>query len=337
MSSQFTSNSLAFPGTTIRIKPVEGFPTLSYSESSITAVEKFLIASSDILKFINAVMPLVDLDLLTYRMPAERGVLGALPLRATGMNFEPQDVGLPGNPFGRDTRSGIPAKTYCENYYVTITYTVTNEGGSDDDQTDPSSSDTFSYHSMTGSGQTQTISPTQIEVVETDSGPLDQDADGNVNTAALRRSTEHNLLQPIVRLIPTVEHTIRFKPSDADDIDWSKLITNLGRVNSSKMSTYTNTPLAKAPKQTLLFTGFSANQQYTMTVDSDGNSSWATKWERELHISQRHIVDGSKIRTWNHYWTKEGWRIATQTIPGGGRRPAYRTANFDDLLANKTA
>jgi hypothetical protein len=353
MTSEFSNNSLTF--NDIPIKPVEGYPTLTWTDDEsfeVVATEKYLIKSVDVLAFVREAIAGEDHEILSYRTRALRKQLGTnvgfeIPLFAKRLHFEPQDVGLPGDPFGGDTRSNIADITYCQNYYVTIDYSMTYEPGDEIPTGDDPSE--FVDHTMSGGGQAITVSPDKVTMVKKDTvaGELMPDANGKITNPDTDPETKKNLLQPIVMLVPTVEHNIRYPAMSSPD--WQFLLYSLGKINASRLSGFEDSTLNQAEPETLLFMGFGAGPEPSIVVKNDGTSERIVKWRIDLRVTQRYIEDGydvgiqvdsnskPKIRGWNHVFhpDKQAWRVALRSVGNDEYLPLYQQTDFDRLLQNR--
>jgi len=112
----------------VKYKLVHGFPNGTFEDEDASIQEKYIIRSTDLLKFVSESFPstfstpLGDIQVFPNRpMPG----LGSLSTK--NISFESLDSGRPVDPFGSDPTAS--EKTYSQFLYVTITYgTGKNKG-----------------------------------------------------------------------------------------------------------------------------------------------------------------------------------------------------------------
>lgn len=311
---------------------MQGYPTIKATEESVTATEKYLIRAQDVAKFFTESMPASALIAgQVIRVPG-RSMPGAAFLTTKSIDFDPLLDTLPGDPFRADyTNNGLTlAKwkaTYNQYYVATISYETSqldNEEQKPDDKND--SPEAFLEHSINIGGQLLNYAPKKAKVVP--DAPVSQHPEfmDPANIPAANKEENKDPGMPSVKLIPSIEHNLRWK--FVLNPPWDTIRATLGCVNEAKYPLFFN-----APAGTILFTGLSGSQQFYWTgrVVAPGLSTPGTvrtkPWNLDFKFSERYINDAGGVYGWNHVWSpsKEKWVLL---VMNDGAKLIYPKANL---------
>ncbi len=284
----------------IKYKLLDGFPTGNFADEDAGVTEEYLLQASDFEAFLTESFPPPVVIVGTLFYPRRRPLPGFPVLVTHRVNCVPWDKGKPADPFGAD--SGAAAGTYDQFLRVTVEYGPTQENDQERDPTDPL---TFLEISANVSGEFLTTMPRGIAVWQEDNGKVTFD-------------TPHTIV------VPTTEWTIRWTQVPWDffnDTLIARLRSKLGKVNQGAMTT-----LHDAPAETILFIGYSRQQQFTWREDNAGQPPMVV----EMKFLEKNFEDskGTQV-TQNMFWRSGvGWQ--TLLFDGGSR--AYATTNLDEIF-----
>lgn len=317
MTSQFIDGTTREGPGGILYKLIEGPKLRQVDLRTTEATEKVLIRAKDVEAFFAAAMPppilfLEQIDLpLRWRLP---GLSDSIGLAAESLEAEPWNPGLPGDPF--KAHGTAPEGTYAELYSITIEYSTRRLEG---DALEPR---TFLEHSLNTEAEFLRMTPSGVEY--TSPG---EDPSVNPIESPDKFKEEQNPLQPIIKLVPHVLHTLKWR--FVIDPNWDAIFDLIGKVNNKNERLIFSG--IDTPKEEVLFLGVSGEQQHLW----NGANAQVQPWELNFHFDQRRIKDGKKRYHWNHEWsdTAKGWQRVFRTNLEDPSKPLplYELGNFDDL------
>lgn len=348
MSDRFDSTRLETAGG-IKYTQYEGFPTIEWNEDEATAVEVYLMKSTDVIGFINEVAPLPYVDEEgTIYLPTRRRMPGTNFMISRSVSAEPFGGKKPGDPFGVD--SDAPNDTYDDTYKLTINYSTMKNSADDDQVRDPKDPRTFLERTVDGGGEFLAVGPQNTTTGDKDLGidqnPEAQDAtDGQSfgsnypNAMAITNeeaTADPNL--PIVKFIPTAEFSFKWPLVIVPP--WRTMFGYLGTVNGSiRKSSGAIDEVQRAihrrlffnlENETVLYKGFSATQKFIW----NGSSAAAQPWEVRLQFSMKRVEELKKIYAWNHVWVPktQKWQRVFRKGPMGEKLDLYKMRNHLNLF-----
>lgn len=227
-------------GIPIRIEARSG----EFGEEDASATEVCIIQASQLLDFIAEALPAPVTVSGIPEYPIRRGLPGLTSLRTKKISWEGLTPGRPVDPFGTDPNA--PNKTYEQFLRLTINYgTSPNNDNDQPDQQDPK---TFLEISANASGEFITTPPA--------SSAFWKFADEASGGEPVKERQVPNTIP-----VPELEWNVRWSQIPFDffgDSLLSSLRSGLGKVNSSPMSLFFD-----SPTDTILFIGFTIRQQFT--------------------------------------------------------------------------
>lgn len=348
-------------------KLLPGYPKFTITSEGETATEQYVIKATDVYKCWQACMPgpIYILDYsptgLARNMPNTRWITDSV-------QFEPFTGELPGDPFEADTDA--PSGTYDSLYKVTIEYRslqISTREPDEGDQPTPDEPEETVGQTISVGGQVLTYSGKKMRLANTDNsqGALTPTTDGFVlitddeNDMIFGSHIIRDLTQPITRMVPTLEHTLKLTNREKKKVAWLAMINALGKVNKKSSTTsrkFFGMDAFDAPEGTVMFMGFSATKKYVTYVSdaSLGINGTSTKvlYDIELRFSQRHVHDGNVVHGWNEVWEPEKQRwsfvvreltdadkaylLAANTDPSLFKKLLHETADFDSFIKEAT-
>lgn len=285
-----------------------GYPTINAEEDSTTATEVYLIRASDAEAFYAESMPPPGILFKTNFLPPRRRMPGSDWLVTKSLSFKPHDETFPWDPFGVYSGSFSNASKTFEQYcLVTIEYEASLEAGDNERNTeDPV---TFLERTITAGGQFLAIPSNKTRVVDGDVNATEGSGFGSSQNVRDHQST-------LMVNIPTVEFAYKWKfvPSP----NFSTIFSNLGKVNSNKSPMFFD-----AEKETVLFTGISAQQNFIW----NGAGARTQPWTIDFKFSQRIVRWDGGVYGWNHIYNphENKWQRAFRANGGS----LYESFNID--------
>ena len=313
-----------------------GYPTIDCEEDKVTATEVYLIPANKIGDFYFESMPGVRLLDGKLMISAGRALPGTNFITTKSIKFAPwQGDAFGGDPFEVDKDElGNAAwlNTYSQYYLATITY-ETSQLDEDDDDQDPNETnpETFLEHSVSVGGQLLATQPKNVKVADQplSENPGYPDLDDAYVVPEADRLENKDPQLPITRLIPGIEHNLKWK--FVLNPDWATIRARLGHLNNKAVPLFFD-----APAETVMFTGVSGSQQFLWTgrllrpgLTTPGQVR-VKPWSLDFKFSERYVIEGEAEYGWNHVFspTKQKWvRLARPDGTG-----IYRTANLLDVF-----
>ena len=259
---------------------IEGYPKVGLDkENRITGEEQYIMHKSNVLLFMLEAKPPPVISGGSLISMQGRFMPGAPYLMTESVSFEPWSGDLPVNMGGYV----FAGDSYVK---VAIKYTTTTP---EHDETDPES---FLEHSLQLSGEYLTVEPTKTKIKK------DGGVEGTPEGYPEDFEPNPDPLQPITKIIPTIEHTLTWP--QVINVDWQQIFDTLGKVNSKKIGLFFD-----AEVETVLFMGVSGNQEYIW----DGQEATIKPWKLDFKFTQRRIEENGNIYGWNHILSpkKQTW------------------------------
>jgi len=242
-------------------------------------------------------------------------------MQSVRIAWESWDDGVPIDPFGSDPTA--PDGTYYDFARVIVDYsTQSNTGGSGGGNPDPNDPFTFLEVSVVGGGN-YIYTPSR--------GSLTWKGEGSEENTEIR---ERDV--PISIRQPEVEWVIRWSQLPFSFFNLTlieRLRANLGRVNSEPFKVIFN-----APAETILFTGWSMQQQFTWRSGLNGQPPL----QLELRFAEKNFISNEGVQvTHNHFYrpsgttdpvTKAGWRKVLVSTSAGNKY-VYEAADLNLIFA----
>lgn len=299
-------------GVPYRILGMEG----SFGTEDADLTMKVLISASDLLAFATEMFPPPYFfgDWPVY--PAVGRVYGT-GLNIARFSWKGHIDGKPVDPLSVDPNA--PAGTYQQNCELSLEFSTkrssSTPGSGSDQQSESDPNDPFTFLEISCSGAGEFIHSTAPKAKWTDSEIL-QMSDPS--------QSEPNKLQttPVSILVPEVEWDVNW-PRVPHNFYKNTLVTRLrnalGKVNSDTMSV-----LFDAPKETILFVGYSLRQSYTWRTQTQ------PPFQLNLKFLEKHVIDGEgNVRGHNDFWKADvGW----QRLLYDGDNPVYAQANLNAVF-----
>jgi len=296
----------------IPYKLMDGYPQISGSRDGAKAVEKYLIRASDVDGFFAESLPAPTIIFGGFYVPPRRRMPGSGILVTQDIAFAPQsNVGKPGDPLGYD--AGATAGTYCDFYEATINYATEFESA--DNEQDPADPTTFLEHSVTVGGEFLSVPPTNTYVSE-----------GGIGDTEGAKTANRDQTAPIVKTMPTIEHTLKWKL--CLNPDWDKIISMLGRVNS-----VTHEIFFDANPETVMFMGVSGSRSYVW----NGASAQVQPWTLDFRFSHKEYQEDGQTYGHNHIYSPKGTmfkRVYRQHEGSGDFLPLHELADLSELFTS---
>ena len=271
---------------------MQGSPTFSANQDASTAKEDIIIEKVNLANFVFESFPIPE-DLnqfidLRRRLPVLTGVdnMGT-PFLTKAIDFVPFNSDL-----------ALDAQTYVK---VSIIYETAQKKDGDED--DP---ETFLTHTLNAGGHLLSYPAQHMEAF----GNL-QDGDFGIKVEE-KKIQEPNVSMTV--FVPTIEHTYSWVR--VNEPPFAAIRSKIGKVNSELF--------LGSPKNTLLFLGVSASQDFTLEGEEP--------WRIDFKFSERNKGEpGREIEAgWNHFFhPKSGtW----QKLKNANGDFAYEETTFDDLF-----
>ena len=286
----------------IKYRLMNGYPKGSIDEETGQIEEKYIIHSSDLVKFLGLSFPLgIDLDEETYIISPNRRFPGAPAFATTTVSFEPFEDSLPADPYNIDPDA--PDATYGKFMFVTISY-VTGKQQEDENNAitllEVSADSTAEFLTVPVRGKStwgDSSSPSKREEVK---GAL-------TNVTKLIPETQWDVTWPQVQrsFLPTIIGALR---------------NRIGQVNSKKMSMLHN-----AVKETVMLVGFSYREDFTWRDGLVNTPATITMKFLEKHTKQGKVVIGH-----NHFIQDESGKFMKLWNPYGS--PIYALTDLNNLF-----
>ena len=273
---------------------VEGYPRFSFSDDSNTGEEQYIIHKFNMTALHRISMPPPIIFNDTVNTPPRRGMPGSPSLRTKSMDFEPLKQDLPQDPFGIFGEFG-----YDNDFMrVTIKYQTNKIDEEEGDQEDPI---TFLEMGFDTTADILKIPCTRTNFIgrKSSSGSTGgSQGSGNGETGSENTDEEVNVDNdiPATVVVPTTTYTLNWK--FALNPNFNLFRSLIGRVNQMTDPLFFN-----APKETILFTGFSGKRSFLW----DGENTTVTPWDLNMKFVGKHIeyskgVLGASVGGWNHVY-----------------------------------
>lgn len=300
----------------IKYKLVNGFPKGSISEESGGQIEEqYIIRGVDLFAFLNLSFPLgVDLDESTYRVSPNRKYPGASAFATSQVSFEPLNDSLPCDPYLIDPRA--PLGTYDQDLRISITYTT---GKQEEDTNDAT---TLLEISAESSAEFLTI-PVRAKAKWKDGMSEGQQAAyAAAHGGEMDGEEVQDPLSNVTKLIPETQWTVRWPRVNRQFIPTlvAAMRNRMGHVNNAVMPLFHN-----APKETVMFMGYSYNEQYTWRVGLEN-----TPVAVNMLFMERHIKQDGKVIGHNHFIQDETGKFTKLWLPN--KKPVYAGTNLNNLF-----
>lgn len=289
-----------------RIVGMEG----SFEPERADATMEVLVASADLLSFADEMFPAPYLFGGFPVYPA-RGRITGTPLKCQKFTWKAHVDGKPVDPFNIDETA--PSGTYQSVCSVSINFSTDGNTGDNQDQDESVPNDPSTFLEVSCSGAGEFIHSTAPKAVWVD----DYDEEGYWVGTTNKLSTT-----PVSILVPEVEWDIRWPRIPYQyytDTLVSRIRSCLGKVNSSAM-----TALFNAPKETILFVGYSMQKNYTWRTNTQ------PPFTLNIKFTEKHVVDDAgTIRGHNDFWKADvGW----QRLLYDGVNPMYRSTDLNNMF-----
>jgi hypothetical protein len=294
-------------GNRIPYKLVEGFPKITYERENASADEEYIIRASDLTDFVSVCLPPVTTWDENLAWQSSRALPGNGSLRTKTISVVPFEEGKPADPYNSDqaifgVRDAPPSSTYAQFLRVSIKYTTGKD--KQPDENDPT---TFLEVSADATGEFLML---PMRGDSTWGGRTDQPVSG-VST-------------PASQVIPEIDWTVRWPYIPATFIPQllPQMRSHLGKVNSAAMPV-----LYDADVETILFAGFSLQEQYTWRNGEIDKPPV----ELEFKFLEKHIEIDGEVIGHNHFWREEVGGFEVLNLPDGSK--VYREADLNQMWA----
>ena len=266
--------------------------TGSFSQEDATATEEIIIESSNLLAFATECMPAPTVALGTIMYSQGRPLPGLPTLVVQSVNWEIFTDGRPIDPFGVDPDA--PARTYDDFIKVTVQYGLRPQNDEEPDPNDPTT-----FLEISGNVCGEFLHTPTRNGFWTVGGE-------NPDLELLRHGTEVvDVDLPKTEMVPQTEWTVRWPRVPYEyftDTLVTKLRNAMGKVNSTPMEL-----LYDAPAETILFLGYSREEEYTWREGYSGRSPVTV--EAKFLEQNFEVGDGTHV-THNHFPRPGvGWRV----------------------------
>ena len=274
--------------------------TGSFTTDGFSATEVYLIEATQLVAFVQESFALRT-TFSGIPVDSRRPLPGNTQLVTGSVSYKAHIDGKPIDPYSIDTSAG--SGTYHPVIELTIQYE--NLTAEEEDEEDPF---TFLEISANASGEFLHITVPKAR--------WETDDSGSPNTEQNREPSV-----PTGVTVPTIEWSIRWPSIPHEYFTKTLLIKlrdKLGKVNDSAMSV-----LFDAPKETIIFAGFSMNQQFVL-------ASSQPNFSLELKFVEKHVKDEGVVKGHNHFWRpKDGWR---RLRVFGTTKPVYELTDLDNIF-----
>lgn len=305
-----TDNSCYEDPTTWRLRTTQGTPfrvlerSGTFGEEEATAQEQYLVEASKLLNFIEEAypQPIIIGNTIQYPKPV---YMPGLPLVPRRIHWKAHVDGIPIDPFGTDL--GAKEGTYGKIAHVTVDYASGKRRVEENDD------DPYTFLEISTDTTGEFIYSTAPNGRWVDDPPSDED--GNpVNRV---------LTTPVSIIVPETQWNITF--TQVPHIFFRDTLVDIlrsyiGTVNSEVMPLLFN-----APAETILFMGYSLNQQFTWRTPTQPPFRITLKFaEKHVKKENSNIVYGH-----NHFWkADEGWK----KLKFDGVNYAYKAKNLNNIF-----
>lgn len=320
---------------------MEGYPQFKFTADDATATEKYIIAAENLAAFIDECFPEPTVLYGIILASNKRRLPGNEVMITREVSVEPVDMTKPIDPYGIDPNA--PPGTYGDKIYVTCNYTTA--GNEDDDDQDPQNPETFLTRSANVGGEFLALNAPNVKwkaQVKKDNaagdavlagvsehpemmdplnlpGAVPEGADDAVD-GAIEPNKDFQL--PITKILPTIEWTLSWKEVIAPP--WQQIRELLGKVNDRQLPLFFN-----APKDTTLFLGVAAKQEFT--ARRGVSFIFRKPWSIDFKFTEKHGKDDGVVIGWNHFWRPEKNRFDI-LLRQPGNKKAYEAGNFARLF-----
>lgn len=308
----------------------------SFAEEGASAQETYIIKANKLTEFILESFPAPQELFGTVLYPEGRRMPGLGVLHTRRISWEALTPGVPIDPFATDPNA-IDG-TYKDEVKVTIEYgTSANNSAGASDPNNPltflevtaSAAAEWEYSPARGSNKWEGVTPAGTTLAEPDIEVVDRDI-------------------PVPMAVPEVEWSVRWSQIPFGFFNGTlmgRMRSKLGKVNSDVMPLFAN-----APAETIMFIGYTVQQQFTWRSGNAGQPPLIL----EMKFLERNFIaeDGVQV-THNHQYrpsgtpagaggpfattnrTYPGWRRVLIEIPastGTAYRKKFEQANLNQIF-----
>jgi len=279
----------------------------SFSQNEASATEIYIIRSANLLAFALESFPL-PLDLGGSLFFDPRRTMPGTSMLTKSVKWKSLVGGRPIDPFGID--DDPPDNTYEDNLEVTVEYSI-DKGEDGNDDKNPDDPQTFLEISANATGQFLAL-PIRGNAKWVVGDNEEEVREVNIPGTLVEPETEWTVRWPQV---PSTFFTAKLM---------SRIRSKLGKVNSSQMSL-----LYDAPAETVLFTGFSSQEQRTWQQSMGRSSISRPPLSLEFKFTERNFKDENDEQITHNHVYRPGKGYQRMTIDGN---PLYAETNLSDLF-----
>jgi len=298
MSINISSSTWRLRAGIIPYKLMEGFPKGGIEEEAGGVEEKYIIHSKNLQAFIALSFPLgINLDEENILLTPNRRYPGSNSFVTHRLSWEPFPSNLPADPYGIDL--GAPTGTYTPFITVTISYVT---GKQKEDENDPL---------------------TLLEISADTAGEfLMYGLRGKAHWGKPGGDPVKEAQLPATKLIPETQWNVRWPKVNRSFLNTiiAAMRSRIGLVNSKPM-----TVLFNAPAETVLFAGFSYQEELTWR---DGIEN--TPATVDMKFLERHVKQGKEVVTHNHLFREEIGKFVKIFMPNGD--PPFAKTDLNNLF-----
>jgi hypothetical protein len=295
----------------IKYKLIDGYPRGGADEESGQIEEKIIIRSADLAAFYELSFPLGTVSGDLFLINPNRRYPGLSSHTTRTISWEPFIDSKPCDPYGIDPSA--PAGTYGDFVVVTITYET---GKQDEDESDP---ETFLEISADTAGELVTV-----PVRGKSNFASEQDvAYAKAQGEEIQGDPVKGAMVPVTKFMPETQWTIRWPRVTRSYLPTviSAMRERLGHVNDEAV-----TLLFNAPRGTVLFMGFSYQEEFTWRDGGLEN----TPASIEFKFLEKHHKQGGNVIGHNHFIQDDTGLFKELFLPNN--QPVYPYADLNNLF-----
>lgn len=284
-------------GISVKVVSRDGY----FTDEGAGASETYIIRTEDLEKFIVESFPPPFLSVGGVVYPRPRVLPGFFnTLLTKRVSWKALTEGRPVDPFATDT--GAPASTYDENLEITIEYGTRPMNDSDPDPGDPRT-----FCEISSNTSASFITPQGRGADKWGNGDPVKEAD--VTVPLIESETEWTVRWPQIPY-QFMSNTLI-----------SRMRSMIGKVNSGAMVLFHN-----APAETILFIGFSMQQQFTWRSGHSGKSPVVV----EMKFVEKNFVATTGTQVTHNHIYRPGFGYQRYKI--NGTLDVYAQANLNTLF-----
>lgn len=305
-----------------RLKTITGIPYKVMEMDGNLGVESaqisvsVLIEARSLIDFAIFLMP-PPIRIGNLEFPQSQSLDGIPQIVVKNIRFKSFDNSLPIDPFGSDPSPPAPPKTYFPVIQVDINY----EGGKNQEK------DPFTFLEISGNATgdfLHTPAPKSKWRCDTGGSAIDPETNEVIeNRVPGMDEINRDPMPPVTITVPMTEWTIRW-PQIRFDL-FSNVIIHRLRILMGKVNSTTFPLLFNASSETLLFMGYTYQQQNTWREGFINTPPVAI----EMRIVEKRVLWKGLIRGHNEFWRPEqGWcRLLVN-----GTDNVYESRDFNNLF-----